>query len=47
MTKQEIDELWGLYREFCLACNQANMVGNAVEFLTWLEKYRFPLIEKN
>lgn len=42
MTKEEIDTLWTLYREFCLACNQGGMTGSAPEFLAWLEKYKFP-----
>jgi hypothetical protein len=40
MKEEEIDNLWKLYREFCLSCNQANTVPFASEFLAWLEKYR-------
>jgi hypothetical protein len=43
MEKEKIDELWKLFREFVLNCNQANMTDSATEFLSWLEKYKFPL----
>lgn len=40
MKQEELDNLWKLYREFCLACNQSNMVNATAEFLAWLERFR-------
>ncbi len=40
MEKEQINKLWELYREFCIACNQANMVNTTAEFLVWLEKFK-------
>lgn len=44
MKKTELNNLWILYREFCIACNQANMVNSVPEFLVWIEKFK---INKN
>jgi hypothetical protein len=40
MKKIELDELWKLYREFCERANQANMVMNVPEFLSFLNKFK-------
>jgi len=40
MTKEELDKLWELYREFCNRANQANMVMNVPEFFAWIEKFK-------
>lgn len=45
--KPDLDNLWELYREFVLACNQNNMTNSATEFLSWLEKYKFNDLTKN
>lgn len=47
MEKEKIDELWVLFREFVIACNQANMTNNATEFLAWLEKYKLPTLNQH
>ena len=39
MTKEELDKLWELYRDFCNRANQANMVMHVPEFLAFLEKF--------
>lgn len=40
MDKQQLDNLWQLYREFCLMCNQSDMVNTTAEFLAWIERFK-------
>lgn len=40
MTKEQLDELWELYREFVEMCNQNNMTDSATEFLSWIKKFK-------